>query len=574
MVVRAKNKKNVGHTQGGRRRPIVPTAALMVLVLLLIFSCKQLTVYNGYNSWSLFIDTNNFTEAIMGTLVEYYDAGAADLYNSNSNNAISGNLPPQPQSTALPPIHIGGSWIGNQWIPPPGYKLYSAQEILQYFQHRSVLVVGDSTARRQYATLYGILQSAAAAESATTAATTKAVPLDAIDHEDVLGGSANNIKCESNQNLTWCRPMPHSDPSLTNSNTLDFLAHACLGGLQQVVEDPESILYQKRVDSTQTSNSRRDDDHNNPYYYDLVLFVLGPWEVMERVECGAGHLGRKNQTQAILQTLFEREQQQQQQQQQHQQIVWRTWGSAGSTQRLPRGPVQDWKKARAHNRFLKQLIDQHDRAIYHAGTPEAHLHHQAKSHLSSVSYIDWGQVMLPRLYPEAERISGDIDPHYGLEARLTYIQMLMNHLTERNRQERQHLVPWKIANNLHHRDQSTRISNKNQKESSALTGDVVDNDDENGDDAIGQAFLTTTPPKLVLSPEEERAFENAKADFCPECSFHLVDKVMPCLMRKEYLQYHYLVPEPNALFSIMKDDPGCNNSFVAAAATTHIYPGN
>ncbi len=60
---------------------------------------------------------------------------------------------------ALPPIHWNSSWIERQWIPPPGYITYSTQKIQSIFSKHSVLVVGDSTARRQFGTWYGLLNT-------------------------------------------------------------------------------------------------------------------------------------------------------------------------------------------------------------------------------------------------------------------------------------------------------------------------------------------------------------------------------------------------------------------------------
>ena len=51
--------------------------------------------------------------------------------------------------------------------------------------------------------------------------------------------------------------------------------------------------------------------------------------------------------------------------------------------------------------------------------------------------------MMPRFGPpESIRIKGDLDPHYGLEARMTFIQMLVNHMKEQDRLEGCKLPPW------------------------------------------------------------------------------------------------------------------------------------
>ena len=50
------------------------------------------------------------------------------------------------------------TWVGKSYfIPPEGIPMYTFRQMRQYFQDHSVLVLGDSTGRRSYATLYAIL---------------------------------------------------------------------------------------------------------------------------------------------------------------------------------------------------------------------------------------------------------------------------------------------------------------------------------------------------------------------------------------------------------------------------------
>jgi hypothetical protein len=50
--------------------------------------------------------------------------------------------------------------------------------------------------------------------------------------------------------------------------------------------------------------------------------------------------------------------------------------------------------------------------------------------------------VLPQLYPSKNPIHGDVDVHYELELRLATVQMLMNHLVERDRQKKLVIHPW------------------------------------------------------------------------------------------------------------------------------------
>jgi hypothetical protein len=61
------------------------------------------------------------------------------------------------ETTAFTERNQYGTWIGNNWIPPAGKKVYSAADMKLFFQKHSVLWIGDSTARRAFNTLYGIL---------------------------------------------------------------------------------------------------------------------------------------------------------------------------------------------------------------------------------------------------------------------------------------------------------------------------------------------------------------------------------------------------------------------------------
>lgn len=98
-----------------------------------------------------------------------------------------------------------GSWIGNHWVPPNGWRCFSAKELRTFYKDKSIMWAGESLARRAAATMYGILEEAAANSSDVD------VPVAAIDASDVIdvdkltitepctqwGGSAHQPR--------WCR---------------------------------------------------------------------------------------------------------------------------------------------------------------------------------------------------------------------------------------------------------------------------------------------------------------------------------------------------------------------------------
>jgi hypothetical protein len=50
-----------------------------------------------------------------------------------------------------------------------------------------------------------------------------------------------------------------------------------------------------------------------------------------------------------------------------------------------------------------------------------------QQHSTNITVVDWGTVISKRSYGN-ERITGDIKPHYGLEARLLFAQQLLHEL--------------------------------------------------------------------------------------------------------------------------------------------------
>lgn len=393
--------------------------------------------------------------------------------------AIEKSRVPLVVSSPLPPVHINSSWIGNQWIPPPGYNMYSAREIQNYFRGHSILFVGDSTARRTYATMYGILS---AAEQHPTV-------YDLDDSSVIDVGKGKGSKKESCQKgYSLCRKMP-----LQVLNQYDLLDGACLIGLADMVKTDSFHLWKEWINT-----------------YSLVIFVIGPWEVGGMWQCGAERHGRKNQTDIFFRTLFESDELNDS----NTTFVWRTWGSPGTTHGNPSNDEKLWKKARTHNAYVKTLVDSNEISRKKAGKK-----------MGAVSYIDWGQAMFPILYPTEKRISGDIDPHYGLEARLAFVQMLINHLVERDRQKKLLMQPW-LNNAKEHGYKDSEL------------------------------FLTISKGEEPLGRHERESLEKAMSSFCGHCIW---TGVISCEYRLNYMLNKNKMAQLSGLVSVMKN-PACNTS--------------
>ena len=82
------------------------------------------------------------------------EEGSLQKVNETNTHYIGGSDRAADEGEARAPLHWNSGWIGNQWVPPNGYKLYSAVDMRNYFSNHSIIFIGDSTARRQYATFF------------------------------------------------------------------------------------------------------------------------------------------------------------------------------------------------------------------------------------------------------------------------------------------------------------------------------------------------------------------------------------------------------------------------------------
>jgi hypothetical protein len=128
--------------------------------------------------------------------------------------------------------------------------------------------------------------------------------------------------------------------------------------------------------------------------YDLVVIALGVWEVMR--DCSMNRKDdvyeRLNMTLHALEDISDADLQ----------IAFRTPGFYAKHVDDPVG----WKMIQDSNAFFDS---------------------RKKEKQSNIMQVDWGSVVSKRSFNE-KRINGDIKVHYGLEARLLFIQQLMHRL--------------------------------------------------------------------------------------------------------------------------------------------------
>lgn len=280
----------------------------------------------------------------------------------------------------LPPLaNQTGHWIGNTWIPPMGWKSFSADELRTLYSNVSTLWYGDSTCRRASATFFAILEDTD--PNPEVERINQAAVID-INKAKVTETCTDPIFV--NQSLSLCRKMPVAG---------DFLLKT--GGC---IYELEEFLLSELAGNTTILNE-----------VDVMIIALGIWESLRPFDCRVHNRDMwtlLNDTLSALATLAaERDVT----------ILWRTSGYNAD--------VSVKGKANAllqqMNTFVMNRLDELAASARHQSV-----------RTSNLFYVHWGGAMLSRSFGD-NRVVGDMKPHYGLEARYALIQMVTNILYER-----------------------------------------------------------------------------------------------------------------------------------------------
>jgi hypothetical protein len=321
-----------------------------------------------------------------------------------------------------------GQWIGNTWIPPRPWRYYSPAELRELYQAKTVLWMGDSLARRSFATFYSILNSSTYTNHTSVISMTRPSIIDFNKHNPQVEF------CPKWQHLPRfrpdaCRPMPISSSGSSSSSS---------GGGGGANDQNATIVTTAAATATATRGEflkmkttcfshvewflkeELEGRSNLTANVDLVVLVLGIWDVVHIPVC------RDSQNPL---TAFERLE--------HlltvaarftvqtgKRIVWRTSGFDTET---PNNHV-----VYALNEQIMNTIDRYHGVAGGVGNvvaghnggeqPEA-----KEKEAPNLTYINWGGAVEARSFAP-ERIIGDHPSHYGAEARVVLIQMLTNHL--------------------------------------------------------------------------------------------------------------------------------------------------
>jgi len=307
-------------------------------------------------------------------------------------------------------------WLGNHWIVPPGVPTFTPRQIRAYFKKRNVLVIGDSTSRRFYATLFGIL----------TADDLDNVRLDEVNNGKLLNenkGRKNRSMCTRQQNRSIAKTMTammgstckdwggdegEDEENKDKHNSTSNSSSSELLPLGSVKLDYAYQFSFKSMVEMWRDGPNNDNMQGFQNDYDLVIIGIGIWEQVRPQDTIEPVEMLPNTTAAerarVMLELMQRNNPK------NLQVVIRTSGF--DSRRITEQTI------------LHQINAEERQFFYDLETGTNATDRYAKNNLT---LVDWGGVIQHRSYG-MERLFGDTSNHYDTEARLLFIQQLMHEL--------------------------------------------------------------------------------------------------------------------------------------------------
>lgn len=304
-----------------------------------------------------------------------------------------------------------------------------------------MLWLGDSTARRAAMTLYALLESGPDADMFDESTTNGVheVAYQSLTNRSVIdvnkgrvtvpctkwGPINNTLPYKSSTGIiaplpapAFCKPMPHSQIEHPggSSSQKEFIIHTggCTKVFEYLLELELELLAATSPSSSSPSSSGRgnnateSDDTSNSLVAaaDVIVIANGIWEPFRPRDC---RVPGRNITDILAGTIDKLDQVQRRRP--GTVIVWRTSGFSATPAPNERSIIY------TINTFVMDRID------------ELAARYRKEGIRSNLTYVHWGGAVGVRSHGDG-RIKGDIDQHYGLEPRLTLVQMITNRLQE------------------------------------------------------------------------------------------------------------------------------------------------
>ena len=311
-------------------------------------------------------------------------------------------------------------WLGNHWIAPPGVPTFTPRQIRAYFKKRNVLVIGDSTSRRFYATLFGMFHTDDLDNVSVEEISNKTL-LD----ENMYFKYVTNCTLQQNRSIakhmtamkgTTCKNWggDEGEGEIENedqqNSTISSSASLPSGSVKFDYAFQSSF---KSMVEFWRDGPNNDNLQGLQNYYDLIIIGKGVWELAHPSETIKPVLLLPNTTaaervRAMLELM-------QRNNPNDLQVVIRTSGF-GSNNTDP-----------TDQQILRDINAEERQFFYDLETGADT--RTAGRYAKNVTLVDWGGVIEHRSYGE-ERIEGDSPHHYDAEARILFLQQLMHELVK------------------------------------------------------------------------------------------------------------------------------------------------
>ncbi len=299
-------------------------------------------------------------------------------------------------------------WYGNQWISPPGVPVYTREDMISAFSQFDTLWIGDSTARRAYATMFALMNSSTSSVRVVDLNHPKVIDVNKYAHK----GKVDENSCERQRENV----QQYFKPGMLNIWTKESLCRQVAGrSFDYVRADCLKEIY--HVSRLQWELQR----------YSLIIIGVGIHDLIRPHVCsiplknkgvqkGKSNVAKQVPVEEVLNSFGLQSAQQiadiMKQSPKHimspTAVLWRTTGFSSATTDNQR--ISD--TIRGLNERSVQFIQNKSRIESSNGT---------------LALVDWGTAIWPRSLPP-DRIEGDLDVHYGLEARLLMAQMTTQQL--------------------------------------------------------------------------------------------------------------------------------------------------
>ena len=311
------------------------------------------------------------------------------------------------------------SWIGDQWIPPPNVPMFTPDQIHDFFASRNVLFIGDSTTRRAYATIYGILNATDPHDIKVNSVDDASVTeFNKYESEEHICNIPGRQLFQSSLLQNTCRNVPPvlKKKKKTKNQEQSSSSSSSSSEDQRRFQEEEPI---HKFDFVRINCHSEVYDYisNNGFYnngsstpsfpdlqqdYDLIIFGLGSWENAPNSCRKIGGRKRNAQTRhaMALEAIYQASSP-------SLQMVYRTVGFNKAHWK----DSTNWMLIHETLQFAKNMTQNY---------PDHHMH--------NFSVVDWGTVIHERSFGD-RRIEGDTANHYGLQGRMLFVNQLLQSLT-------------------------------------------------------------------------------------------------------------------------------------------------